>query len=119
MGQTESVESQSSLEPSVIKDARVYVGDLVLDRAASTIQSHGLLPVKLSKNELAILSVLADNVGRAVTKSDLSDAVTGTDGDLHHSVIDTYIKYLHRQLQQAHSAVTIEKVPDVGFRLRP
>ena len=85
-------------------------------RTVSSRRGHA---VKLSGNEFVILATLTKSPGRYVSKDDLLVAVAGLDHDLHHSVIDTYIKYLNRSLQEAHSAATIEKSLHAGFRLCP
>ena len=73
----------------------------------------------LTDNEFIIMATLVKNAGRFVSKQELLTAVAGTGIEPHNSIVDTYIKYLHSQLQEAHSAATIEKSTELGFRLRP
>lgn len=119
MSEAESLAARNPLEPFVLDDHRLLVGDLVLDLAMRTIHSRSLRTVKLSGNEFAILEMLTRSPGRFVAKDDLLTAVAGHEVDPHHSIVDTYIKYLHRQLQEAQSSATIEKASGVGFRLCP
>ena len=112
-------ETANPLQPFVLDEHRVMVGDMVLDLAMRTIHSRSMRTVKLSGNEFVILATLVKSPGRFVSKEDLLSSVAGNDGDAHHSGIDTYIKDLHRRLQEADTSVTIEKAIDVGFRLCP
>lgn len=115
----QTLETRDPLEPFVLDGHRIMVGDLVLDLALHTIYSHSMQTVKLSKNEFVLLATLIKSCGRFVSRTDLLEAVCGAEVDPHPSVIDTYIKYLRRQLQQADSSATIEKSVDEGFRLIP
>lgn len=119
MIETDSVATRSPLEPFVLDGRRVMVGDLVLDLAQHTIHSRSMRLIKLSANEFIIVATLIKCSGRYVSKDDLLTAVAGSEIDPHPSIVDTYIKFLHRQLQEAGSSATIEKQTGVGFRLCP
>ncbi len=119
MSKTDLLATRNPLEPFVLDDHRLLVGDLVLDLALRTIHSNSMRSVKLSGNEFVILALLTKSPGRFISKQELLTTVAGQESDVHHSIVDTYIKYLHRLLQEADSAATIEKATDVGFRLRP
>lgn len=113
------MENRNPLEPFVLDDHRILVGDLVLDLAMRTIHSHSSQTVTLSGNEFIVLNTLATSPGRFIAKQDLLTAVAGAEIAPHEGIVDTYISYLHRRLQEAGSAVTIEKSADHGFRLCP
>ena len=117
MTQAESLDTRNPLEPFVLDDHRLLVGDLVLDLALRTIHSRSMRSVKLSGNEFVILALLTKSPGRFVSKEELLAAVAGPETDPHHSIVDTYITYLHRLLQEADSSATIEKATGLGFRL--
>ena len=108
-----------ALEPIVLQGDRILVGDLTLDPATNIISSTRGGSVKLTKREFILLSILANNAGRFVDKDELLQAVAGNEIDPRHSIVDTFVVFLHRQLQLADSAVTIEKVIGTGFRLLP
>ncbi len=119
MTEAEELKSTNPLVPFVLDAHRVMVGDLVLDLALRTIHSRSQRTVTLSGNEFVILATLVKNAGRFVAKSELLVAVAGSEIEPHPSIVDTYIKYLHRQLQEADTSATIEKSTDFGFRLCP
>jgi DNA-binding response OmpR family regulator len=108
-----------ALQPIVLDGHKVMVGDLVLDLELRTIHGRKRHSVILTDNEFIIMATLVKNAGRFVSKQELLTAVAGTGIEPHISIVDTYIKYLHSQLQEARSAATIEKSTDLGFRLRP
>jgi DNA-binding response OmpR family regulator len=119
MTEANSLDTRNPLEPFVLDEHRLLVGDLVLDLALRTIHSRSMRSVKLSCNEFIILTLLTKSPGRFISKEELLAAVAGHEIDPHHSIVDTYITYLHRLLQEADSSATIEKAAGVGFRLRP
>ena len=114
-----SMATRSPLEPFVLDGHRILVGDLVLDLAMRTIHSRSSQTVTLSGNEFIILATLVKNPGRFVTRQDLLMAVAGAEIDPHLSIVDTYITFLHRRLQEADTSATIEKMTGFGFRLCP
>jgi DNA-binding response OmpR family regulator len=71
-----------------------------------------------SGNKFVILVLLTKSPGRFISKDELLTAIGGHEIGPHHSIVDTYITYLHRLLQEADGSLTIEKAPGVGFRLR-
>ena len=114
-----TIANRNPLEPFVLDGHRLLVGDLVLDLAMRTIHSRSSHSVTLSGNEFVILATLVKCPGRFVSKQDLLVAVAGAEIDPHASIVDTYITFLHRRLQEADSSATIEKATDLGFRLCP
>ncbi len=119
MTQPDAVARRTPLEPYLLDDHRLLVGDLVLDLALRTIHSRSMRSVKLSDNEFVVLAILTKSPGRFVAKDELLQAVAVNEIDPHPSIVDTYIKYLHRRLQEADSSATIEKASGTGFRLCP
>jgi len=107
-----------SLQPIVLDGHRVMVGDLVLDLELRTIYGRTRQSVRLTDNEFVILGTLIKNAGRFVPKHELLTAVAGSAIESDIGIIDTYVKYLNRQMQSAHSAATIEKSTDFGYCLR-
>ena len=119
MTEAEELTPTNPLEPFILDEHRVLIGDLVLDLALRTISSRSQKTVTLSGNEFVILATLVKNSGRFVPKDDLLVAVAGFERDPHPSIVDTYITYLHRRIQEADSSATIEKATGHGFRLVP
>ena len=109
----------TTMQPIVLDKHKVMVGDLVLDLKLRTIYGRTRHSVQLTDNEFIIMATLIKNAGRFVPKQELLTAVAGSEIDPHISIVNSYVKYLNRQLQEAHSAATIEKSTDFGFRLRP
>lgn len=108
-----------ALEPFVIDEQRIRVGDLVLNRTDRVLSSTHDSSTVLTNNEFIMLQTLLENAGRFVSKDVLLFAVAGAEIDPHHSIVDTYISFLQRAFQKAGTAATIERSPELGFRLLP
>jgi DNA-binding response OmpR family regulator len=97
--------------------AAITVGDLVLDtvRRACTVRGER---VELTAREYALLEALARGAGQPLTRSELLDRVWGADQRGLSNVVDVYIGYLRRKLDQAGSGDgAIETVRGIGYRL--
>ncbi len=92
---------------------RVTVGVVTIDDAAHEVRCRDEL-VELSPTEYRLLSVLAENVGRVLTREQLLDQVWGLAPGIESSAVETYISYLRRKLGDA---VTIRTVRGVGYQL--
>ncbi len=89
-------------------------GGLTLDPAARELR-RGDEPIDLTPREFALLEVLMERAGEAVTRFELLERVWD-DGYEHRSnVIDVYVGYLRDKL----GAGAIETVRGVGYRLGP
>ena len=109
---------RTAVEPTVIDGQRIMVGDLVLNLAERKIYTATARPITLSENEFRILATLIKDAGRFVSVPTLTAAAVG-DQEVHKSVVATYVQYLRREIQRARSAVTIERDPELGYRLCP
>ncbi|MCP5026244.1 MAG: response regulator transcription factor [Actinomycetia bacterium] len=90
--------------------------DLEIDRAAHRVTRAGVI-VELSRTEFNLLEVLLSNQGRVLTRAQLLERVWHYDFDGDSSVLDTYISYLRRKIDQTEPKL-IHTVRGVGFSLR-
>jgi two-component system OmpR family response regulator len=75
----------------------IECGALRLDTASGSVAVDGQ-PVKLTAQELRILSYLAHHQGRLIGRSELVDHVYERDGDRDSNVIDVLIARIRRKL---------------------
>jgi len=92
-------------------------GDLQLDPFRRTVACHGQ-PLPLTARELAILEGLFRNPGGIVSREDLFEQAWGEREQPMSNTIEVLVSRLRRKLREAGSAVTIEAVKGLGYRLR-
>lgn len=90
--------------------------DLELDTDAHRVSRGGAV-VELSPTEYKLLHVLLANTGRVLTRAQLLDHVWDYDFDGDSSIVDTYISYLRRKLDNGDHRL-IHTIRGVGFCLR-
>ncbi|MBD3333049.1 response regulator [candidate division GN15 bacterium] len=73
--------------------------------------------VKLTPSEFEILRLLADNVGRAVSRREISRAIHGTHHSSSERAVDVQVVGLRKSLGKY--GKRIETVRGVGYRMRP
>ena len=93
------------------------VGQLAVDPGRRTAH-FGELTLELTPRELALLEYLARAEGRVVSKSELLEHVWGADFDRGHSVVQVYIGYLRRKLDERVGQEVVQTVRGHGYRLR-
>jgi two-component system OmpR family response regulator len=92
------------------------VGDLALDPVTRRCTRAGR-DIGLTPRELSLLEVLLRQPGEVVRRTDLLDEVWGHDHPADSNVVDVYVGYLRRKIDQPFGRHTIETVRGVGFRV--
>ncbi len=98
------------------KDTVLRCADLEVDLEAHRVTRANVV-VDLSPTEFKLLHYLLLNSGRVLTRSQLLDHVWEYDFDGESSVVDTYISYLRRKLDQSDQKL-IHTIRGIGFCLR-
>ena len=93
------------------------VADLVVDCAARTA-SRGGVAVALSSKEFAILEYLIRNRGIVLSREKISRHVWNYDYEGGSNVVDVYIRYLRKKLDDGFSKKLIHTVRGAGYVLR-
>jgi DNA-binding response OmpR family regulator len=101
-------------EPAAILE----VGDLRVDRVARLATRAGA-QVELTARELAVLELLAHNAGQVVSRSQLHEHVWSGKRDSSPNVVNVYIGYLRKKLEQPSGRPLIRTVRGAGFVLEP
>jgi len=98
-------------QPTVIR-----VGDLELDplkrvcrRAENTIE--------LTARECALLEFFMQRPGEVLSKQQIFDSVWGVDSEGYLNIVEVYVGYLRRKVDEPFGRQSIQTVRGVGYRL--
>jgi len=92
------------------------VGNVTLD-TATVRASIGGRPLALSTKEFSLLRLLGSNAGTVLDRDRILDEVWGTTKNIDPTIVDQYVSYLRRKLEQAHTGFAISTVRGVGYSL--
>lgn len=87
-------------------------GDVEFDTRMRRVLVGGF-PVDLTSQEIAVLSYLAHNAGRLVSRTELSEHIYDYDGDRDSNTIAVFVTRLRKKL----GAELIETVRGLGYRI--
>jgi DNA-binding response OmpR family regulator len=96
------------------RPAVIEIGDLLLDPAARTVIRGGE-QVELTAREFALLEFLVRRAGDVVTRSELLDHVWDQNYDGSGNVVNVYIGYLRRKLEEPFGRPLIRTVRGAGY----
>jgi two-component system, OmpR family, response regulator len=100
------------------RPARLEIGDLVVDPATHGVTRAGVA-VELTAREFAVLEFLARNAGEAITRARLLDHVWDENFTGSTNIVDVYVGYLRRKLEQPFDRPLIRTIRGVGYALEP
>lgn len=98
--------------------AVIAYGDLRLDTANHRCWRAGE-EVSLTRRELSLLSYLLHRPDQAVSKQELLDHVWDMTAERDPNVVEVYVGYLRRKLDQPGLPSHVETVRSLGYRLVP
>ena len=93
------------------------VADLALDPAARRVTRAGQR-IELTAKEYALLEYLMRHHGRVLTRTMISEHVWDQTFDSYTNVIDVYVNYLRKKVDQGFEPKLIHTVRGVGYTLR-
>lgn len=94
------------------------VRDLRLDRIERRVERSGQR-IELTMKEFALLEYLMRNAGRRLTRAMIIEHVWNLTFDSTTNVVDVYINYLRRKVDDGYSPHLIHTVRGVGYQLSP
>lgn len=97
-------------------DGLLEVGTLVMDTVAHEVCFDGTA-LKLTKTEFAILKLLMENPGRAISKGTILDKIALDTPDCTEGSLKQHISKLRLKLRQASGADMITAVWGIGYKL--
>jgi two-component system, OmpR family, copper resistance phosphate regulon response regulator CusR len=94
------------------------VRDLSLDRVQRKVERAGR-NIELTTKEFALLEYLMRNAGRRLTRAMIIEHVWNLTFDSTTNVVDVYINYLRRKVDDGFSPSLIHTVRGVGYQMSP
>ncbi len=92
------------------------VGDLEMDRVERTVKRAGRR-IDLTPKEFALLEYLIRSAGRPVTRAMIIDHVWNFSFDTLTNVVDVYINYLRKKVEEGSKKRLIHTVRGVGYQV--
>jgi two-component system, OmpR family, response regulator len=99
------------------RPAQLVVGDLILDPGRRTVR-RGDVPIELTRREYSLLEYLMRSAGQTRSKYEILDHVWGADFDREPNVVEVYVGYLRRKIDQPFGTTTIDTVRGHGYLVR-
>ena len=93
------------------------VDDLTLDRASQTVR-RGNREIALSAKEYALLEYLMLNSGVVLSREKIEDHIWNFDYEGGTNVVDVYISYLRKKIDEGEKTKLIHTVRARGYVLR-
>jgi DNA-binding response OmpR family regulator len=100
-------------ERPVLADV-LRAGDVALDQRTHRVTVSGR-EVELSPREYALLEYLLRNSGQVLARDQILERVWGYDAEPEGNVVDLYVHYLRRKLEQAGAGDVIRTVRGAGY----
>jgi two-component system, OmpR family, response regulator len=99
------------------RPAQLEIGPLRLDPARHWVSVAGS-PVELTPREFGLLELLMRHPDEVLTRTRILEAVWDFAWEGRSNVVDQYIGYLRRKLEERGAPTLIETVRGIGYRLR-
>jgi two-component system response regulator RegX3 len=110
---------RSRMESEPSRPGLVRVGAIEIDTDGRRVRV-GKSEVRLTLTEFNLLTLLAANPGRVLTRSQLLEKVWGYLAEVDHHSVDPHVQRLRRKLEApGQSGVALDAVPGLGYRLSP
>ena len=93
------------------------VEDLKLDRVERRVERAGHR-IELTSKEFALLEYLMRNAGRRITRAMIIEHVWNLSFDTSTNVVDVYVNYLRRKIDDHFGSRLIHTIRGVGYELR-
>ncbi len=99
------------------RETVLRVGDLVLDTSKKVVMRGGRV-IELTAKEYAILEYLMRNKGQVLTKLQILDHVWNYDFEYSSNIVEVYIRYLRRKIDDGFEKKLIHTVRGIGYTIR-
>ena len=99
-------------------DPVLRVADLSLDPMTRQVR-RGDRPIELTRKEYGLLRYLMENAGIVLSRSQLLNANWGYNFDPGTKVVDVYIRYLRRKIDDGEEVALIQTIRGAGYSVGP
>lgn len=102
--------------PPLQNDAILQVGDLEMDISRHEVRRAGQV-IELSQREFSLLEMLLRHPNQVLTRTQIMEHVWNFDFYSETKVVDVYIGYLRRKIEDNFSSPLIYTIRGVGYKL--
>lgn len=95
----------------------LQVGDLTLDPLNHQVRRAGEV-ISLTNKEYALLALLMRRPGQVLTRTQIAEQIWDMSFDNESNVIDVYIRYLRKKVDEGRERSLIHTVRGVGYTLK-
>jgi len=103
---------------SVARPPTLSIGDLTLDPATREVR-RGDDPITLTPREFALVEALMRRQGHVITKQQLLADVWGEEFGGDPNLVEVYVRYVRRKVDEPFGRRTLQTVRGVGYRMVP
>ncbi|MHB0871064.1 MAG: response regulator transcription factor [Chloroflexota bacterium] len=100
-----------------VKDPVLRVGDLEVDTVSHEVRRAGRF-VPMTSKEYAVLEYLVRNPNRVLTRTQIAEHIWNCDFTAMSNVVDVYIRYLRRKLDEGREPKLIHTIRGTGYQLK-
>jgi two-component system, OmpR family, copper resistance phosphate regulon response regulator CusR len=101
----------------VVATTVLKIADLELDRVERTVRRAGRR-IELTSKEFGLLEYLLRNAGHRITRNMIVEHVWNLSFDTGTNIVDVYINYLRKKVDEGFQPKLIHTVRGVGYELR-
>lgn len=109
--------SQRDTEVSDTVQSALALSDLSLD-SSEKVAVRGKKKISLTATEYRLLEYLLQNKRRVLSRADILDSVWGIGFNMNTKVVDVYINYLRKKIDDGFDAKLIHTVVGMGYILK-
>lgn len=96
--------------------ASYQCNDLIVDTDKKSVTRQGI-PIELSPKEYSILEYMIRNKNIALSRSQIESNAWGIDFDGESNIIDVYIRYLRKKIDDDFDVKLIQTIRGIGYML--
>jgi DNA-binding response OmpR family regulator len=96
---------------------KIYIADLIVDDDAKTVIRAGKL-ITLTATEYRLLISLLKNKGKVMSRMELLENVWDINFNLETNVVDVYINYLRKKIDNKFETKIIQTVIGMGYVIK-
>ncbi|MCO7221831.1 response regulator transcription factor [Klenkia sp. PcliD-1-E] len=100
------------------RPAVLRAGDVQLDPGARRCW-RGPVEIELSRREFDLLEVMVRNHGQTLSRRQLLERVWDDPDEVQSNVVDQYVRYLRRKVDEPFGATDLRTVRGLGYRFQP
>lgn len=101
----------------IAAETTLRIADLELNRVERTVRRAGKR-IELTSKEFGLLEYLLRNAGHRITRNMIVEHVWNLSFDTGTNIVDVYINYLRKKVDEGFGAKLIHTVRGVGYELR-